>query len=338
MRGELNGHVGGDLLGTSSSRWTRRARRACVLLFFLLVCVAGAGGAAAKGSGPTSIAAGYGSVWIGTGNGDVLALPTSLSRIRRQLAGGPTEFVHGLTARYGALWILRDRVTRLEPGSSGARDVPGTASGSSITAGAGAVWVNDGSHTILRIDPERMRVQARIRVPGRAWGLAAGSRTVIVASVPSPGPVTGPQGVRLLRRLDPETNHLSPPLARFGCDVGIAVGSQAVWTLDACTGMLARRNPRTLQVERQTATHVLSQVPALGFGSIWLASRAGTLRIDPVTLHIRARIPERGLELSVGSGSIWALDTGAGRRPPTIRKIDPTTNRVVTTTTIFVPS
>jgi len=309
-----------------------------VLLFLLLVFVAGVGGAAAKGSGPTSIAVGYGSVWIGTGKGDVLALPTSLVRVRRQLAGGPIGFVHGLTARYGALWILGDRVTRLEPGANVARDVPGTASGSSITAGAGAVWVNDGSNTILRIGPERMRVQARIRVPGRAWGLVAGARTVIVVSVPTPGAVTGPQGVRLLRRLDPKTNHLSPPLARVGCDVGIAVGSYAVWTLDACTGMLARRNPRTLQVERQTPTHVLSQVPVLGFGSIWLASRGGTLRIDPVTLHIRARIPARSLELTVGSGSIWALDTGAGRRPPTIRKIDPTTNRVVKATTISLPS
>jgi hypothetical protein len=183
-----------------------------------------------------------------------------------------------------------------------------------------------------------MSVQARIRVPGRAWGLAAGSRTVIVVSVPTTGPVTGPKGVRLLRRLDPETNRLSPPLARVGCDVGVAVGSRAAWTLDACTGVLARRDLRTLAIERQTQTQVLPQTPALGYGSVWLASRGGTLRIDPVTFRTSARIPARSLQLAAGSGFVWALDTGSGGRPPTVRKIDPATNRVVNATSIALPS
>jgi streptogramin lyase len=305
----------------------------------IVVLAAGASGAAAKGSGPTSIAAGYGSVWVGMGNGDVLALPPSLHRVERPLAGGAISFVHGLTARYGALWILRDRLTRLDPSPNTARDVPGTASATAfaVAAGAGAVWIaDDGSNEILRVDPKRTRVQARIRVPGRAWGVAAGSRNVIVVSVPTRGPVTGPRGVRFLRRVDPKTNRLSPPLARLGCDVGVAVGSRAVWTFDACSGVLARRDPATLQLVRQTRTHVLWQVPALGFGSVWLASRGGTLRIDPVTLHTSARIGARSLSVAVGSGSVWALDTGGGRRPPTIRKIDPATNRVVKAATIPV--
>jgi hypothetical protein len=323
--------------GTDALRCAFSRQRVCTLVFLIVACAVGAGGAAAKGSGPTSVAAGYGSVWIGMGNGDVLALAPSLDRVERRLAGAPTASLHGLTARYGGLWILRDRLTRLDPGRQTARAVPGTASATAfaIAAGSGAVWIaDDGSNDILRVDPKRLRVAARLRVPGRAWGVAAGAGNVVVVSVPTRGPVTGPQGVRLLRRIDPETNRLSPPLARIDCDVGVAVGSRAVWTFDACSGVLARRDPRTLRVVRQTRTGVLSQVPALGFGSLWLASRGGTLRIDPVTLRVSKRIAARSLAVTIGSGSVWALDTGGGRRPATIRKIDPATNRIVKAMTI----
>jgi hypothetical protein len=327
-----------SLYGAGAFRCACPGQRLCTFLVSILVFATGVGGAAAKESGPTAIAAGYGSVWIGMGNGEVVALSASLDRVERRLVGAPTAFVHGLAARYGGLWILRDQLTRLDPHRKNiARDVPGTGSATAfaITAGSGAIWIaDDGLNEILRIDPKRLRVQARTRVPGRAWGVAAGAGNVIVVTVPTHGPVTGPQGVRLLRRIDPETNRLSRPLARVECDVGVAVGARAVWTFDACSGVLARRHPRTLQVVRQTRTGVLSQVPALGFGALWLASRGGTLRIDPVTLRVRKRIAARSLAVTVGSGSVWALDTRGGRRPPTIRKIDPATNSVVKATTI----
>src|SRR5207253_1297445 len=133
----------------------------------------------------------------------------------------------------------------------------------------------------------------------------------------------------LLRRLDPKTNELSAPLVRLGCDAGVAVGSHSVWTLDACTGTLARRDPRTLAVRRQKAMHVLSQAPVLGFGSLWLARRGGTLRVDPTTLRVLAVVPARSVRVAVGSGAVWAFDVGGVRRRPSVRKIDPRTNRVV---------
>jgi DNA-binding beta-propeller fold protein YncE len=297
------------------------------------------GGAAGKGAGPTSIAAGYDSVWVGFGNGRVISLPTSLVATKGALPGRETAFVHGLTARYGGLWVLRDRVTFLDPRSNTARDVPGTSSGTglAIAAGAGAIWVaDDRSNRILRIDPRKVRVLARIGVSGRAWGVAAGGRNVIVVSVPTRGPVTGPEGRRVLSRLDPRTDRLSRPLARVGCDVGVAVGSRAVWTFDVCSGVLARRDPRTLRVVRQRRTGLLSQVPALGFGSLWLASRGGVFRVDPRTLRFRARISARSLMVVTGAGFVWAFDSGADRRPATIRKIDPGTDRVVATIRIAV--
>lgn len=304
-----------------------------------MVAVA-AGGAAAKGTGPTSIAARFGSVWIGMGNGDVLRIDAALVGREGRLEDGAAGFVHGLAVSDGALWILRDRVTRFDPRHKTGRDVPGTGSATTfgIAAGAGAIWVaDDGSNEILRIDPRQARLQARIRVPGRAWGVAAGGGNVIVVSVPTRGPVMGPDGVRLLRRLDPVTNRLSAPLARLSCDVGLVVARRAVWTLDACTGMLARRDPRTLKVVRQTRIGVLSQTPVLRFGSVWLASRGGTVRVNPTTLSTTAVIPARSVAVATDSESVWALDVGGSRRRPAVRKIDPQTNRVVGAATIAAP-
>jgi hypothetical protein len=121
--------------------------------------------------------------------------------------------------------------------------------------------------------------------------------------------------------------------------VAIEVSSTAIWTLDTCSGVLARRDPDTLRVERQTQTDVRSFDLAFGFGSIWLPSHRGTLRVDPVTLEITSRIPAaRSFLIAVGSGSVWALDTGSGQRRATIRKIDPATNRIDKAATISVRS
>jgi hypothetical protein len=305
----------------------------------LLLLAGGAGDGAGKGFGPTSIAAGFGWVWVGMGNGDVLRIDATSSAGVRRRDGGSGAFVHGLAASHGVLWVLRDRVTRVEPRHHSARDVAGTASATafSIAAGAGEIWVaDDGSNEILRIDPQRARLEARIRVPGRAWGVAAGPGNVIVVSAPTRDAVRGPEGARVLHRLDVDTNRLSEALVRLTCDVGVAVGRRAVWTLDACTGTLARRDPRTLRVERHRRMHVLSQTPVLGFASLWLARRGGALRVDPMTLRVRAVIPARSVALAVDSESVWALDVGGSGRSPAVREIDPRTNRVVGTSTLSV--
>jgi streptogramin lyase len=302
-----------------------------VLLLAVFIVAASAGNGASKpdkGVGPTSIAAGYGSVWIGMGNGDVIRLDSRSGQVQARLRGVPTSFVHGVAAAYGAVWALRGSLTRIDPRSNRAKVVRGVGSATAfaLRAGARSLWIaDDGSNKILRIDPARERVAARVRVPGRAWGVAAGPKDVVVLSVPGPGPVTGPDGTRILHRLDPATDRLSAPLDRADCDVGLSVGADAVWSFDSCTGVLARRDLQTLRPVIEVKTGVLSQTPLLGFGSVWLASRGGVLRIDPATLIVLARIPARSLTLAVGGGFVWALDP----LQFVVRKIDPDTNRVV---------
>ena len=293
-----------------------------------LFTAASAGSVPLKGEGPTSIAVGFGSVWVGMGNGDIVRLDARTGEKQARFRGSAMSFVHGLTVGYGAVWGARGRIVRIDPRRNSVREVRGVGSATlfAIDRAAGALWLaDDGSNEVVRIDPRRMRLAARIPVPGRAWGVAAGNDHVIVVSVPGAGPVTGPVGRRFLRRLDPRTNRLSAPLARVGCEPGITVGAGAVWTFDFCSGVLARRDPRTLRVTRTAKFGVLSQKPAVAFGSVWLASRGGVLRVDPDTLRVVARIPARSLTIAIGEGSVWAFDPAH----LVVRKIDPRTNRVV---------
>jgi streptogramin lyase len=281
-----------------------------------------------KGDGPTSLAVAFESLWIGMGNGDVVRREPRTGRVQARLRGSATGFVHDLVATKGAVWVVRDGLTRIDPRTNVARDVPGVPSATAfaISAGARALWVVDSrSNAILRVDPKRVRVVARIRLRGHAWGIAAGRAVVVAVSVPAAAVQTGPKGPRLLRRIDPVTNRLAPPLTRLGCDAGIAVGDRAVWTLDVCTTVLARRDAATLRVVLQRKFAAVSQTPVLAFGSIWLASRGGVLRVDPATLRIVRRIPARSLSLTVGTGSVWAFDPPHGR----VREIDPATSRVI---------
>jgi hypothetical protein len=299
-----------------------------VAIAVVLVVFTSAAGVTAKelkGDGPTSIAAGFGSVWIGFGSGDIVRLDASSGRRRARFTG--MGFVHGVAAAAGAIWVVGATVTRVDPVTGSKRDVPGLAGADPVefAAGAGNVWVVDaGSDEILRVDPGRLKIAARVRVPGRAWGVAAEDTEILVLSVPHSGPVTGPAGARLLQRLASRSLRLSAASASLHCDAGMAVGFGAVWTLDACSGSLSRRDSRTLKVERQRKLGVLSQTPALGFGSVWLASRGGVRRIDPRTLRTVAVIRARSLTVIVGDGAVWAFDPAHDL----LRKIDPHTNRV----------
>jgi hypothetical protein len=167
-------------------------------------------------------------------------------------------------------------------------------------------------------------------MPGRAFGLAAGPRDVLAVSVPTRGLVTGPSGPRLLHRIDPRANRLSDPVVRLECDPGIAIGSDAIWMTDPCTGILVRRDRRMLRPTESLPVPCWHRwcVPVLGFKSVWLVGGQRVLRIEPQTLRVVASLRVRGLAAVVGAGAVWVLDYGDGTRGA-VRKIDPRTNRVV---------
>lgn len=309
----------------------------CIVSFAAIAATTGADATArsAKGEGPTSIVAAFGSIWIGTGSGAVIRIDARTMRLQRVHRG--RGFVHSLARGYGAVWALQDHVVRIHPkrGQATVLSDTGSATTFELAVGAGAVWVaDDGRDVVDRIDPRLTERTATIRIPGRAVGLAAGHEHALVVSVPTRGRVTGPAGIRLLRRLDPHANRVSPPLVRLECDPGIAITRDATWTTDPCAGTLVRRDPKTLAA---TGARRVGRwrAPVAGFGSIWLIGQRSVTRVDPETLRVIARIPAGGSVATVGEGAVWLLECW-GCDNTVIHRIDPGANRVVAT--IRVPS
>jgi hypothetical protein len=304
----------------------KRWRLLCPLAASLLI--AGSGSASGGGfSGPVAITAGYGSVWVGLGTGEVVELDERTSRVRARWFRGrsATGFVHGLARAARAIWVAEsDRLLRIDARSRSVHAIAGTRHAFTISADADGVWTVGDPNRITRVDPRRSRIVASIRVPGRAWGVATGPAGVFVSWVPTQGAVSGPGGKRLFRRLDPDTNRPTGSTLRLGCDQAVAVGRSAVWTSDQCSGELVRRHPRTLRSTGsiQALSH---QRPVLAFGSVWLTGRGRVVRIEPGTLRIVASIRVRASALAAGARAIWALDVGSGRSG-FLRRIDPSTN------------
>jgi hypothetical protein len=239
-------------------------------------------------------------------------------------------FVHALVIAYGSVWVLGDELVRLDPVNETHVPVSGTASATTfnVAAGAGAVWVaDDGRDAVDRIDPQSGRRVATVRVPGRAWGLAAYGDRVFVVSVATAGPVTGFSEPRLVRRIDPVRNRVSRSLLRLSCDPGIAVRARAVWIANPCAGTLARRDPRTLAATSRRRVPRWT-TPYWGFGSVWLAGGASVIRVDDRTLETSARIPARASRAAIGESAVWLLDDYGGGSTM-LRQLDPATNRVV---------
>jgi hypothetical protein len=292
---------------------------------FLLVCASASAGGF---EGPTTIAAGYGGVWVGTGRGEVLRLDPASGRVRerRQLP----SFVSWLVPAYGSVWVGHSSrpLARLDPRSRRVQVVPAagarTPGPGPVAAGAGSVWSGDWRHDrVFRIAPRTARVVASARVPGRIAGLAAGQAGAFVVYAPR-----GVAGPRVLRRLDSRTARPVGPAAQFGCDVGVAVGTGAVWTLDYCTWRLSRRDPQTLAVtaERPSphgATNVL-----LAQGSVWVVGGSRLLRVGPRSLRTQAQLWVRAAAAAATGGAVWLLDVGDGR-VGIVRRLDPKTNRIV---------
>jgi DNA-binding beta-propeller fold protein YncE len=293
-------------------------------------------GAPFKGDGPTTIAAAYGTVWVGTGNGTLLRIDARAGRITGRLLrdlGTQYGYVHGLAVGFGSVWVAQgayETLRRVDPATNRSIEVRprGRWTATLVAAGSGAVWVGDFErNTVFRVEPRSNRVVAGIRVPGRLWGLAAGPPGVWVVALAGRGPVK-PETAREVRAVDVAANRVGRPLLRSKCDFALAVGTRSLWVSDLCTKTLTRlgRGAPPMSIPVAEASVGL----AVGEGAVWVLSQAerSVRRIDPRTGRRLATLPVQGVSLAPGSGSVWVLDTGDGQ-VGFVRRIDPRSNRVV---------
>jgi streptogramin lyase len=271
--------------------------------------------------GPVSLAVGYGSVWVGYGDGRIVRVDPESRRLSTVVRPLITGFVASMATGFGSVWAVRHDGTlvRLD-GRTGRVRASILGRWGDIAVGAGYVWVTSGERVLVRIDPRTNTVTGRRRVPGRLWGdLAAGRRRVWFQTIPSLGPATGPAGPRMVWRLHPRTLALSRVM-RMSCDARFAVAG-VLWALDTCAGTVQRPGRPPVEVARG------GNDLTIGAGALWIAEGLTVHRVDTGRRVVAARIPADGESIRTSRDAIWLLDMGDGV-VGWLRRIDPRTNRI----------
>ena len=290
--------------------------------------------------------------------------PRRISRARLWLAGvGAVALVVVSVMAVLSPGGGSSRATVLSAGSVGFIDAHGTQVGSqvalngqptSVTVGAGAVWVVDATAgTLARVDPRSHAVVQTIRVGSNPSGVAANDRGVwvanhddatvswispqtnaVVRTIPvGAGPVAVAYGFgsvwvtnsedRTLTRIDADTGDVSATIQTNAVGRGVAVGGGSVWVTDEATSAVVQVNPGTDAV---TATATVGTGPtgiAFGAGSVWVVNALdGTVSgLDPTTRVVRATIPVPGgpSAVSVTGDFVWVSAEFGSR----VVRIDP---------------
>jgi YVTN family beta-propeller protein len=200
------------------------------------------------------------------------------------------------------------------------RGAPAPLGGGALTVGEGAVWaMSDAESTLMRIDPARNAVVARIKVsPPDAT--AAGDGAVWL-SYPSNDTVS---------RIDPVTNRVTASIHVGPQPSGIAISPGAVWVADAGGPSVSRIDPATNRVvatirvgpKRACCAEHMS-LTATG-GKLWVAvpNANEIVRIDPATNDLVAtlKLPYSPCAFLVADQSgVWSAGGGCA---DTVGRID----------------
>ena len=187
----------------------------------------------------------------------------------------------------------------------------------SVAAGAGGVWVSDGSSRLYRIDPRTARVTQMPNLGIAIDGLAAAGNAVWAIS----------GSAATVLRLDAATGRVTariPIVSRPGLEspypIAIAAGAGFVWVLNANTATVTKIDP----IARGIATTIqigIDRGPlrlAAGAGAAWVANGDGTLsRIEASSDHATDFPIAHGLtDVAVADGRVW-VTAGPGPGPQT---------------------
>ena len=280
------------------------------------------------GGTPARVHASGGQVWVSNDDARTVALvdarAPAIARVTR-LREFPSDFAVG----EGAVWVIdrvRGRLVKLSPDYGtvlGTSRVGSTATLSTIddrfdvdpwaiAAGAGAVWITDGSSMLRRAEPRKGTIVRRydLRVPLN--GVAVGERAVWAISGSS----------ATVLRIDPRTGKRTARIAIVASrgtqspyPIALAVGLGSVWVLNATAATVTRIDPVQAGV---TATIPLGveRVPrriAVGAGAAWVADADGTLaRIDAATNALETTpIAPSLYDVAVGAGGVWVTSGSA---------------------------
>jgi streptogramin lyase len=209
------------------------------------------------------------------------------------------------------------------------RGAPAPAGGGALTVGEGAVWaMSDAEQRLMRIDPSRNAVVARIKVPPEPDAAAAGDGAVWL---------TYPSSDVVLR-IDPNTKKKATIPIRAEPS-GIATSPGAVWVADLSGPSVSRIDPATNRVVKTIRVGPLRMCCAehmsltVADGKLWVAVPNGDeiVGIDPTTNQIvtRLKLPYSPCGfVAADRNDVWSAGGGCA---DTVGQIDIRTKKLTAT-------
>jgi DNA-binding SARP family transcriptional activator len=242
-----------------------------------------------------------------------------------QIGEFPSDFAVGA----GAVWVIdrvRGRLVKISRdyatvvGSAAVRSAETSSTTEdrydldpwSIAAGAGGVWITDGSTLLRRADPSSGKIVHRynVRVPlngvavgeGAVWAISGSSASVL--------------------RIDPGTGRITARISIVATrgdespyPIAITTGLGSVWVLNGTAASVTRIDP--VQAGVMTTIPIgIERVPrqlAVGAGAAWIADGDGTLaRIDAGTNALTTKAVAPSLyDVAVGARGVWVTSGAA---------------------------
>ena len=244
------------------------------------------------------VAAAGNSVWVSSFASSTLTRVSSTPADARLVASIPVPPQGGAFAvGEGAVWAMSDATStllRIDPVRNAVVARIHVSLGEAAAAGEGAVWLSHPDvNTVSRIDPKTNKVTATIHIPWQPSGVAVSPGAVWIADAGGPS----------VTRIDPATNRVvatirvGPNRECCGHHMGVAAGSDAVWVANTAANKIVRVDPRT---DKVVASIKLGHFIPCGFiaadeSAVWSAGAIcsdGVVRIDPRAKKLTAELAE----------------------------------------------
>jgi YVTN family beta-propeller protein len=222
--------------------------------------------------GPTCLAmdAGYGAVWVGVcGTPMLMRVDARTARITAKVPLEVSDLLEESSVAAGAagVWALSadGQLVTLDPRTNRVSVHRAPAGATALRAGFGALWVTSyDAGSLLRVDPARRKVVARIAVGAGPRFLAVGEGGIWVLN----------QFDGTVSRVDPGTNTVTATITVSDAAVeggDIAAGGGSVWAR-VSDSLVARIDPGTNKVVARYGPSAGSGSVAADHEAVWVSA------------------------------------------------------------------